>query len=165
MLNPLCVDMYLHSKVRVMARNNSEGSDKKVSMIRKYHNHKLQTNPWHLRINFKKSSVEESKSYFIARGKVLFILTVHFESVEYVSCYHIHFQFTGTLSFHRDIKIQFTEITQNMRTTVANLALKAPITTKVICFCHLLKCLRSLYGKQEQSVLGPRCLLLYLIRQ
>ena len=50
------------------------------------------------------------------------------------------------------------------------LTLKAPITTKVVCFPRLLKCLRSLYGKQCgprsdcSSVLGPRCLLLYLIR-
>ena len=33
-----------------------------------------------------------------------------------------------------------------------NLTLKAPIATKVICFSRLLKCLRSLYGKQR----GPR---------
>ena len=46
------------------------------------------------------------------------------------------------------------------------LTLKAPIATKIACFSRLLKCLISLYGKQcEQSVLGPRCLLLYLIRQ
>ena len=32
------------------------------------------------------------------------------------------------------------------------LALNAPIATKVVCFSHLLKCLRSLYGKQ----CGPR---------
>ena len=36
--------------------------------------------------------------------------------------------------------------------TVSGLTLCAPITTKVICFSHLLKCLRSLYGKQ----CGPR---------
>ena len=48
------------------------------------------------------------------------------------------------------------------------LALKAPITTKVVCFPRLLKCLRSLYDKQcgprseEQSDLGAPCLLLYL---
>ena len=50
-----------------------------------------------------------------------------------------------------------------------------PVATKVICFSCLLKCLRSLNGKQcgsrsdcslkEQSVLGPHCLLLYLICQ
>ena len=52
------------------------------------------------------------------------------------------------------------------------ITLNAPIATKVICFSRLLKCLRGLYGKQcgprldcEQSVLGPHCLLLYLIRQ
>ena len=33
-----------------------------------------------------------------------------------------------------------------------NLFLNVPITTKVICFSRLLKCLRSLYGKQ----CGPR---------
>ena len=32
------------------------------------------------------------------------------------------------------------------------LTLKAPIATKVVCFSRLLKCLRSLYGKQ----CGPR---------
>ena len=51
------------------------------------------------------------------------------------------------------------------------LTLNTPIATKVVCFSRLLKCLRSLYGKQ----CGPRsdcsyrsssrCLLLYLIRQ
>ena len=35
---------------------------------------------------------------------------------------------------------------------VFNLTLKAPITTKVVCFSRLLKCLRSLYGK----LCGPR---------
>ena len=35
---------------------------------------------------------------------------------------------------------------------IASLTLKAPITTKVVCFSRLLKCLRSLYGKQ----CGPR---------
>ena len=54
------------------------------------------------------------------------------------------------------------------------LTLNAPITTKVVCFSRLLKCLRGLFGKQcgprsdcsyEQSVLDPRCLPLYLIRQ
>ena len=33
-----------------------------------------------------------------------------------------------------------------------SLTLKAPMATKVVCFSHLLKCLRSLYGKQ----CGPR---------
>ena len=32
------------------------------------------------------------------------------------------------------------------------ISLNAPIATKVVCFSHLLKCLRSLYGKQ----CGPR---------
>ena len=41
---------------------------------------------------------------------------------------------------------------------------------KSLLLSRLLKCLRSLYGKQcgpisDCSVLGPRCLLLYLIRQ
>ena len=38
------------------------------------------------------------------------------------------------------------------RYTVKHLTLNAPITTKVVCFSHLLKCLRSLNGKQ----CGPR---------
>ena len=55
------------------------------------------------------------------------------------------------------------------------LTLNAPIATKVVCFSRLVKCLRSLYCNQsgprsdwsyrKQSVLGLRCLLLYLIRQ
>ena len=49
------------------------------------------------------------------------------------------------------------------------LSLNTPISTKVVSFSRLLKCLRSLYGKPcgpiSESVLGPRCLLLYLIRQ
>ena len=61
--------------------------------------------------------------------------------------------------------------------TTSALPLNAPIATKVVCFSRLLKCLRSLYGKQCGprsdcsyrsslfSVRGPRCLLLYLIRQ
>ena len=67
--------------------------------------------------------------------------------------------------FHRlsaDDKSSFTE---------TDLTLNVPITTKVVCFSRLLNCLGSLYGKQcgprsdcSQSVLGPRCLLLYLIR-
>ena len=32
--------------------------------------------------------------------------------------------------------------------TLGALTLNAPIATKVVCFSHLLKCLRSLYGKQ-----------------
>ena len=52
------------------------------------------------------------------------------------------------------------------------LTLNAPIATKVICFSCLLKCLRSFYGRQcgprldcSYTVLGPRYLLLYLVRQ
>ena len=37
-------------------------------------------------------------------------------------------------------------------TTASILTLKAPITTKVVCFSRLLKCLNGLYGKQ----CGPR---------
>ena len=36
--------------------------------------------------------------------------------------------------------------------SISNLTLNAPIATKVVCFSRLLKCLRSLYGKQ----CGPR---------
>ena len=43
-------------------------------------------------------------------------------------------------------------ISSNSDIQVCRLTLKAPITTKVICFSCLLKCLRSLYGKQ----CGPR---------
>ena len=47
-------------------------------------------------------------------------------------------------------------------TLYLELTLKAPFTTKVVSFIHLLICLRSLFDKQcrlEQSYLGPRCLL------
>ena len=63
---------------------------------------------------------------------------------------------------------------QTVEIEVRGLFLNASITTNVVCFSRLLKCLRSLYGKQcgprldcskEQSVLGPRCLLLFLICQ
>ena len=40
--------------------------------------------------------------------------------------------------------------THNLDSTC--LTLNAPITTKVVCFSRLVKCLRSLYGKQ----CGPR---------
>ena len=36
------------------------------------------------------------------------------------------------------------------------LTLNAPIATKVVCFSHLLKCLRSLYGKQSGPI-GAVC--------
>ena len=55
-------------------------------------------------------------------------------------------QFTSVKSMYQ--KIYFTtEMQPNIFLT-----LKAPIATKVVCFSHLLKCLRSLYGKQ----CGPR---------
>ena len=34
----------------------------------------------------------------------------------------------------------------------SNLTHNAPIATKVVCFSHLLKCLRSLYGKQCRPI-------------
>ena len=37
------------------------------------------------------------------------------------------------------------------------LTLNAPIATKVVCFSRLLKCLRSLYGKQCGSPIGAVC--------
>ena len=40
----------------------------------------------------------------------------------------------------------------NTFAAIHGLTLKAPIATKVVCFSRLLKCLRSLYGKQ----CGPR---------
>ena len=50
------------------------------------------------------------------------------------------------------------------------LTLNAPIATTVVCFSRLLKCLRtslanSVDPDQTAPVLGPRCLLLYLIRK
>ena len=50
------------------------------------------------------------------------------------------------------------------------LTLNAPIATKVVCFSRLLKCLEASMANsvdldQTAPVLGPRCLLLYLIRQ
>ena len=46
------------------------------------------------------------------------------------------------------------------------LTLKAPIATKVVCFSRLLKCLMASMVNSvdpDQTALGPRCLLLYLI--
>ena len=37
------------------------------------------------------------------------------------------------------------------------LTLNAPITTKVVCFSGLLKCLRSLYGKHQSAPIGAVC--------
>ena len=37
---------------------------------------------------------------------------------------------------------------EEFRRKLHGLTLNAPITTKVVCFSRLLKCLRSLYGKQ-----------------
>ena len=59
----------------------------------------------------------------------------------------------------------YSSINTGATTVCKTLTLKAPIAIKVVCFYHLLKCLRSLYDKQcgpRLSVLGPHCLLLYL---
>ena len=63
--------------------------------------------------------------------------------------------------------IKFERIQAARYYTVVSLTLNAPIATKVVCFSRMLKCLKSLYGKQRgpRSVLGPRCFLLYLIGQ
>ena len=47
------------------------------------------------------------------------------------------------------------------------LTLNAPIATRVVYFSRLLKCFmaNSVNLDKEQSVLGQRCLLIYLIRQ
>ena len=50
------------------------------------------------------------------------------------------------------------------------LTVSAPIATTVVCFSRLLKCLRTFLANSVDPdhtapVLGPRCLLLYLIRQ
>ena len=45
-----------------------------------------------------------------------------------------------------------TKLNLSSHISMSNLTLNAPITTKGVCFSRLLKCLRSLYGKQ----CGPR---------
>ena len=77
--------------------------------------------------------------------------------------------FRPSLSYHLPLRPLFCLYLSG------SLTLYVPIATKVVCFSRLLKCLKSLYGKQcgprsdcsikEQSVPGPRCLLLYLICQ
>ena len=42
------------------------------------------------------------------------------------------------------------------------LTLNAPIATKVLCFSHLLKCLRSLYGKQRSSLFWVHAVCFYI---
>ena len=42
----------------------------------------------------------------------------------------------------------FTKTTRIQQLAGKELTLNVPISTKVVCFSHLLKCLRSLYGKQ-----------------
>ena len=42
----------------------------------------------------------------------------------------------------------YTRIGPVQERTSGKLTLNAPITTKVVCFSRLLKCLRSIYGKQ-----------------
>ena len=71
-------------------------------------------------------------------------------------------------SVHKDLIFSHNAlltVTKAVKRTLRELTLNAPITTKVVCFSGLLKCLRNLYGKQCDSVLGPCCLLLYLILQ
>ena len=59
--------------------------------------------------------------------------------------YHVHW-----LSSFKHLKLPITG--NQYQHMSKKLTLKAPITTKVVCFSRLLKCLRSLYGKQ----CGPR---------
>ena len=54
------------------------------------------------------------------------------------------------LFYHKKFNI-FTS-TGTLSLVICILTLNAPIATKVFCFSHLLKCFRSLYGKQ----CGPR---------
>ena len=61
------------------------------------------------------------------------------------------------MGYHPDLLKSYQSAQRKSRvfTTIlciAKLTLKGPITTKVVCFSRLLKCLRSLYGKQ----CGPR---------
>ena len=57
----------------------------------------------------------------------------------------VYEKFKGKLTTKHDMYVAQCEMDNK-------LTLKAPITTKVVCFSRLLKCLRSLCGKQ----CGPR---------
>ena len=63
---------------------------------------------------------------------------------------HILYDFLTQLKVGDD-KLQFLRFSKPESKLFA-LTLNAPIATKVVCFSRLLKCLRSLYGKQ----CGPR---------
>ena len=73
-----------------------------------------------------------------------------------------HTDDTGTLS--DDVatitSIQFAVEEKNFQRqkyTTIKLTLNAPIPTKVVCISRLLKCLRSLYGKQCGPRIGAVC--------
>ena len=75
--------------------------------------------------------------------------------------------YRGSKGLDLSLKVMDSEKRCKFSVCVPSLTLNVPIATKVVCFSRLLKCLRSLYGKQcgPRSVLGPHCLLLYLICQ
>ena len=54
--------------------------------------------------------------------------------------------------FKQDYRYKIQEVFSKFYHRHSELTLNAPIATKVICFSCLLKCLRSIYGKQ----CGPR---------
>ena len=56
------------------------------------------------------------------------------------------------LGVHCLLKMLLKHFSRQQKKTALILALNVPIATKVVCFSGLLKCLRSLYGKQ----CGPR---------
>ena len=79
-------------------------------------------------------------------------------SVIYKTLLHCQIQCIYTTSVHCHTQQCHTHIVvlsykrQCCIISIHTLTLKAPIATKVVCFSRLLKCLRSLYGKQH----GPR---------
>ena len=70
------------------------------------------------------------------------------ESAEGVSNVFLSADFCFKMDFFKKNSVKQIQI----RTYTHRLTLKASIATKVVCFSRLLKCLRSLYGKQ----CGPR---------
>ena len=73
-------------------------------------------------------------------------MTSHFSHFSITMTSHItHFKITMT-SYFSHILISPTSLLSYISNRY--LTLNAPIATKVVCFSRLLKCLRSLYGKQ-----------------
>ena len=72
---------------------------------------------------------------------------------QWTACHKIHYLTLNAIFFnireiHNAFFIMLISPSFSFYSHTVLLTLNAPITTKVICFSPLLKCLRSLYGKQ-----------------